>query len=239
MPTLEISGLHRSVSKNQRRNILTILSGGLENGYRFYLKETKETTPWNQVGEQIKAINKEALGRIKNIMPEFAKDVEKAFSDHKKRLDAIMKRPVTETKPKSTEGKEKKPGPNLAAAIKQQLAASEARLLTMAPGAKIDYAKQTASNTREHLNYLRQQIKKADMFISKCDSIINAIRKPRGEKESKQEADNSYSRETAINTKLQLNKESEIAKTAQKMLTTLERIGKGNNNTGLSLSNLG
>ena len=48
---------------------------------------------------------------------------------------------------------------NLVSALRQQLQAREARLLTAAPGARYDYAQQTARNTKQQLNKQAESVK--------------------------------------------------------------------------------
>lgn len=118
------------------------------------LKKPKGIGSWAPVGQQIKAINKEALDKIKDIMPDFAKDVEKAFAESEKRLLALKnKKYVPATPPGKEPPGEPEEGPKTAfGRLIQKLPAREARLLTAAPGAKYDYAQQTARNTKQSLS---------------------------------------------------------------------------------------
>nr|NIP25617.1 hypothetical protein [Phycisphaerae bacterium]NIS53022.1 hypothetical protein [Phycisphaerae bacterium]NIX00494.1 hypothetical protein [Phycisphaerae bacterium]NIX29432.1 hypothetical protein [Phycisphaerae bacterium] len=124
------------------------------------------TKSWGKVGEEIKAINKEALDKIKNIMPGFAKDVEKAFAENEKRLRELAgKRYKAPPEPGEAPPPKKEEPQTAFGSLIQQLRAREARLLTAAPGAKYDWAKQTAKNTnrgigqRERLINLAKSIR--------------------------------------------------------------------------------
>jgi len=150
-------------------------------GSGFEQKKSIETTPWGKVGEQIAAINRGALEQIKDIMPEFAKGVEKAFAEHEKRLQDL-KRPASAPSgeppapgvPTPDEGEPKTAFGRLA----QQLQAREARLLTAAPGAKYDYARQTAKNTTEHLKLANQQTKQQSKLVElsqKAHELFSSI----------------------------------------------------------------
>ena len=134
------------------------------------LKKPAGIGSWGPVKKQLKAINEEALNKIKDIMPEFAAEVEKAFAEHKARLDALKRRPAGG--PEGTPA-DKEIGTalgHLMGNLQRQLQAREARFLTAAPGGRYDYARQTARHTK-------QTASKQDESVKVQKKILTAIEK--------------------------------------------------------------
>ena len=127
-----------------------LLSEGIDEGrFEDQMKKPSGLGTWGKVGEKVAAINREALDKIKDIMPEFAKDVEKAFAEHGRRLQDLKKpapamAPGEFPKPDEPDKDEPKTAFGM---LVQKLQAREARFLTAQPGAKYDYDRQTAKNT--------------------------------------------------------------------------------------------
>jgi hypothetical protein len=145
----------REKAEREADRILSIY-GPEASGY--FLKKSIETKTWGKVGEQIKAINRKALDQIKDIMPEFAKDVEKAFAEHGRRLQEL-KKPATA------------PGEPTAPGQQPPDEGGEARLLTAAPGAKYDYAQQTARNTKQQLSKQNESVKVEKKMLTELEKL--------------------------------------------------------------------
>lgn len=133
--------------------ILSIYGPG---GSGFELKKSVVTKTWGKVGEQIKAINKEALNKIGNIMPEFAKGVEKAFAENEKRLLEMAGKRYAPKPGLPGGGAPEGEAPPAIERLRQRLEAREARLLTTAPGARYDWDRQTAKNTAKNIKTLEK-----------------------------------------------------------------------------------
>ena len=170
--------------------------GGFIGGYMFGVTPPTDKEEFERIRKQVeseflqqqtKNILGESLGAaasvFKDAVDKIAKDVpanlmrewKKDMRDSKDRLAALLK-PEEPGKPapgKPEPGKEEPEtaAGNLIAALRQQLQAREARLLTAAPGTRYDYAQQTARNTKQSLSRHDKLVRLQEKTIVAIDKI--------------------------------------------------------------------
>lgn len=152
-----IGGLHekpltQEIIEESKRRAKETLELNIRQGV-FDIAYPEHEIIWEKAGSDITKTFRDALDQIKDIMPEFAKGVEKAFAENKARLEALKKEPAPPgkiTKPPVEEEPKTFLG-NLASAVRQKLQAQEARFLTFAPGTQFNYQKVMAENTAKEV----------------------------------------------------------------------------------------